>query len=329
MVAAGSASLAQWRQARRIGDAAYREAVIAGLSAVPKRIPCKFLYDETGARLFERICQLPEYYPTRVELAILRRHAADMAALLPPRPVIVELGSGEGRKVAPLLDAVGRAAAYVPVDIDDAGLENVRRRLSLRYPQLPVFPVHADFSYAFDLPQAVPAAGRVGFFPGSTIGNFDPADASALLERFAATLGHPCSVLLGYDLRKDVRVLHAAYNDSRGLTAAFNLNLLARANRTLGANFVLPQFVHRAFYQRVFDRIEMHLISTCRQRVTVGGQVVTFAAGESIHTENSYKHDPASIDALASRAGLQTRATWTDLRRQFAIALLTSAPRVQ
>jgi dimethylhistidine N-methyltransferase len=264
-----------------------------------------------------------------VELALLQRHAAEISALLPPRPVIVELGSGEGRKVAPLLNAIGDAAAYVPVDIDDAGLERVRRRLSLRHPHLPVIPVHTDFSHAFDLPQDVRPDGRVGFFPGSTIGNFDPEDATALLERFAATLGRPCTILLGYDLRKDVRVLHAAYNDSRGLTAAFNLNLLARANRTLGANFVLSQFVHRAFYQRVFDRIEMHLISACRQRATVGGQVLTFAAGESIHTENSYKHDPASIEALASLAGLHTRATWTDLRRQFAIALLVSAPHVR
>jgi dimethylhistidine N-methyltransferase len=329
MVAAGYNTLASRTQLRWGDDIAYQRALIAGLSAAPKYIPCKFFYDETGARLFEQISQLPEYYPTRVEYGILRRHAAEMAARMPPRPVIVELGSGEGRKVAILLQAINGAAAYVPVDIDDTGLERVRRRLSSLYPDLPVLPVHADFSESFELPASVPEEGRVGFFPGSTIGNFDPEDAAALLERFVAALGRPCTILLGYDLRKDVRLLHAAYNDSRGMTAAFNLNLLVRANRTLGANFVLSQFVHRAFYQRALGRIEMHLISACRQRVSVAGHAIAFEEGESIHTENSYKYDPAAIAALAARAGLTTLGTWTDARRLFAVALLGPARPVR
>lgn len=303
----------------------FAAAVVAGLSRRPKSIPCKFLYDERGARLFTMICRLPEYYPTRAEFAILRRDGGDIASRLPAAAVLVEFGSGTSRKADSLLARMSEPSAYVPLDVSAPCLAAAASRLAERFPRLRIEPVVADFSRPFRLPAGLPRGPRVGFFPGSTIGNFDPPEAARLLGRFATVLGHGCRIVVGVDLRKVARVLHAAYNDSAGVTAAFNLNLLVRANLELGADFDLDAFAHRAVYNRPLGRIEMHLVSLCRQSVVVAGRRFEFASGETIHTENSYKYSMAGFARLARLAGFRAEAKWTDPRRLFSVHLLTAA----
>jgi dimethylhistidine N-methyltransferase len=304
------------------GIESFREAVISGLSRPRKAIACKYFYDEVGGRLFDRICRLPEYYPTRTELRILREHGEEIARCLPADAVLVEWGSGASRKAALLLERMHRPAAYVPIDVSPSCLAIAARFFTQSFPRLCVAPVHGDFTRPLMLPKKISPGPRVGFFPGSTLGNFDPPDAARLLARFAATLGPGGLLVLGVDLKKDARILHAAYNDTAGVTAAFNMNLLHRANRQLAADFDVAAFAHRAIYQRAAGRIEMHLVSLAPQTVAIGRRRFAFAAGETIHTENSYKYAVEDVTALAARAGLARQRSWLDRRRMFSVHLL-------
>jgi dimethylhistidine N-methyltransferase len=301
----------------------FRADVLAGLSARRKRIPAKYFYDDAGSRLFDDITELPEYYPTRTELGILLAHAGEMAARCGPRCLLIELGAGSLKKARILLDRLDRPAGYAPVDVSGAHLRAAAAALADDYSALEVTPVVADFTRPFRLPD-LPAARRVAFFPGSTIGNFDPPEADALLRRVARLVGPGGGLLLGIDLRKDVAVLERAYNDGAGVTAAFNLNLLARINRELDADFDPDAFRHHAFYNREHSRIEMHLVSQRAQRVRVGDAAFDFRAGESIHTENSYKYDVAEFAARAAACRLRLDASWTDAHNYFAVLYLTA-----
>jgi dimethylhistidine N-methyltransferase len=304
----------------------FRADVLAGLTRPDKRLPAKYFYDAAGSALFDEITRLPEYYPTRTELAILRRHAAAMAARLGRGCLLVELGGGSLVKVRLLLDRLADPAGFVPVDVSGDHLRAAAAELARDYPALDVLPVEADFTAPFPLPEpARPAARRAVYFPGSTIGNFDPPEADVLLRRIARLVGPGGGLLLGIDLRKDPAVLEAAYDDAAGVTAAFNKNLLARINRELGADFDPDAFAHRAVYDRERSRVEMHLVSRAAQRVRVAGRVVAFRAGEGIHTENSYKYDVAEFAARAAGCGLRLAEAWTDPRRYFAVLHLTAA----
>jgi dimethylhistidine N-methyltransferase len=304
-------------------DAEFLTDVLAGLSRPQKELPAKYFYDAAGSRLFDRITQLDEYYLTRSEAAIMRDHAGAMAARCGPRCLLIELGAGSLVKVRLLLDRLDRPAGYVPVDVSGEHLRAAAGELAAAYPGLEVVPVVADFTRPFAVPP-VPAARRVVYFPGSTIGNFDPPDADALLRRIARLVGPGGGLLLGVDLRKDAAMIEAAYNDARGVTAAFNRNLLARINRELGADFDPAAFRHHAFYNRERSRVEMHLASLAEQAVRVGGRVFTFRPGESIHTENSYKYDLAELGRRAAACGLRTDEMWTDADRYFAVLYLTA-----
>jgi len=254
--------------------AAFAAEVLAGLKASPKRLPPKFFYDETGSRLFDVITTLPEYYPTRVELGILRQRGSDIAQLLPARGALIEFGSGSSRKARLLLRAAPHLAAYVPVDISAEFLRDEAQGLRHDFPALTIAPVAADFSQPFQLPSAVAMLPRAGFFPGSTIGNFEPHQACAFLRHAGTMLGADAVLIVGADRVKDRAVLNAAYNDSQGVTAQFNRNILARINRELDADFNLAAFEHHAFFNRELSRIEMHLASTRRQRVNVWGETI-------------------------------------------------------
>ena len=302
---------------------AFAADVIAGLTAMPKRLPPKYFYDSAGSELFERITTLPEYYPTRCELGILREHAGDIAAFIPQGAALIEFGSGASTKTRIVLDAAKDVAAYVPVDISADFLEGQVAALRREHPGVAMLPVAADFSQPFELPLATKGMPRVGFFPGSTIGNLEPHEAGAFLRRAAETLGHGAVFIVGVDLVKDQRVLQKAYNDKQGVTAKFNLNLLARINRELGANFDLSRFEHHAFYNREKSRIEMHLASLKRQKVRVRGETIDFRAGETIHTENSYKYSIESFGALARGCGgWTTLSVWTDRDSFFSVHAL-------
>ena len=289
------------------------------LASRPRSISPKYFYDARGSELFDRICELPEYYPTRTELAILRAHAGEIAAQMGPGAEIVEFGAGSCAKVGLLLDAMVRPARYLPIDISGDHLAASAAQLHVRYPSLDVQPVVADYTQRLLLPAPVPGAGqRVGFFPGSTIGNFTPAEALHFLQVTGQVL-RGGALLLGVDLIKDPDLLHAAYNDAQGVTAAFNLNLLARANQELGTDFVLEQFAHSAFYNAPLQRIEMHLVSRCNQQVTLAGQAHAFEEGETLHTENSCKFTIDGLRALAVRAGFRAGPVWTDPQRMFSL----------
>jgi dimethylhistidine N-methyltransferase len=306
----------------------FRDAVLDGLASRPKTLPCKFFYDEAGAALFERICEQPEYYPTRAELEILEDRAGEIAALLGPRCQLVELGSGAGVKVRLLLDRLERPAGYVAIDISRDQLLDASGRLARAYPELEVTALCAD--YTGDLAVPPPPSGwperQAGFFPGSTIGNFRPDEAEAFLARWAGVLRRgalrPGCMLVGVDLRKAPAVLDAAYDDASGITAAFNLNLLARINRELEGGFDLGGFAHRALWNATHGRVEMHLVSRRPQLVMVAGRRFGFAAGETIHTENSYKYAIPEFQALARRAGFRPRAAWTDGAGRFSLHFL-------
>jgi dimethylhistidine N-methyltransferase len=305
----------------------FRDEVAAGLTAVPKSIPARWFYDDLGSALFEAICHLPEYYVTRAETEVLREHAASIVRTGGPVTRVIELGSGSARKTRFLLDAVTRDHAqieYVPVDVDGEMLERVRRELLIEYPSLRVNPIRADFTDPAGALSGMGGADRtLALFLGSTIGNFHPEPAAALLRDLKAVLNPGDAILLGADLKKPAEVLHAAYNDSLGVTAAFNLNVLQRINRELGGHFDLTAFAHRAFYDPELGRIEMHLVSARDQRVRIDAldAGVSFAEGETIHTENSYKYDQDDLARIASDAGLRIETKWTDSQGWFADVL--------
>ncbi len=301
----------------------FRADVVSGLSRARKRLPAKYFYDTAGSELFDAITELPEYYPTRTELGILRARAGEMACRCGPECLLVELGAGSLSKVRLLLDQLDRPAAYVPIDVSGDHLRTAAAALAADYPSLEIAPVVADFTRPLALPN-VPAARRVAYFPGSTIGNFDPTEADALLRHVAQLVGPGGGLLLGIDLRKDITVLEKAYNDNAGITAAFNRNILLRINRECGGEFDAAAFRHIAFYNEERSRIEMHLVSVVEQRVQVGEAAFEFRAGESIHTENSYKYDVAEFAAKAATCGLRLDATWTDARKYFAVLYLTA-----
>jgi dimethylhistidine N-methyltransferase len=303
----------------------FRDAVLSGLSGTPRSIPAKFLYDARGSALFDAICELPEYYLTRVETEILRGCAADISALAGPGCVLVEYGSGSSVKSRLLIDAMVDLEAYVPIDISRQHLDATANRLRRDYPGLRVEPVCADYMTLARLPVDLGEAGRrIGFFPGSTIGNLIPAEATAFLRRARGLVGTSGAMVLGADLKKDPRRLYDAYNDSAGVTAQFTLNLLRRMNRELDANFDLAAFEHEAFYNPVEGRIEIYFRSLKPQTVTVAGRSFAFAEGERVHTEYSYKYDNAGLARLAASAGFSIARTWTDPARLFAVAYLVS-----
>jgi dimethylhistidine N-methyltransferase len=306
--------------------AQFHDDVLAGLSRQPKELPCKYFYDARGSELFDRICELPEYYLTRTELAIMCQHASEMADALGCRCLLVEFGSGSSVKTPLLLEHMREPAGYVPVDISREHLFASAAAIRRRFPGLEVRPLWADFTEPFALPQI---RGRVDrravYFPGSTIGNFGPDEAVALLARMAGLVGPGGGVLIGMDLRKAAAVVEPAYNDAAGVTAAFNRNLLARINRELGADFDVGQFAHRAFFDESHSRIEMHLVSRRRQVVHLGGAVVRFARGESIRTELSYKYSRVAFASLAGAAGLAVRRVWTDAGGLFSVQHLEGA----
>jgi dimethylhistidine N-methyltransferase len=303
-------------------SSAFAADLLAGLRARPRSVPPKWFYDRRGSELFERICELPEYYPTRTELALLDRHAPEMARRIGPGAEIVEFGAGASRKVRVLLGALERPLRYMPVDISGEHLLDAARDLQSAHPGLELLPVVADFTAALELP--APRGRRIGFFPGSSIGNFDPDAAQRLLRRMAQWLAGG-GLLIGVDLVKDPALLHAAYNDAQGVTAEFNLNLLARANRELGADFDLAQWAHSAFYNPPMRRIEMHLASRRAQSVTVCGEHFHFAEGDSVHTENSCKYTVEGFQALARAAGFEPAAVWMDAARRFSLHWLEPA----
>ncbi|HWO11144.1 MAG TPA: L-histidine N(alpha)-methyltransferase [Polyangiaceae bacterium] len=298
-----------------------------GLASTPKRLPCKLFYDALGSRLFEQITALPEYYPTRTELAILEAHAGEMASLIGADAVIVELGSGASRKTRLLLDALATPRAYIPVDISREMLLSSARALELSYPELAVRPVAGDYMHALDLPLAPEESTRgvTAYFPGSTIGNFEQDEAVLFLRRLRRACGEAARLLIGVDLPKERAVLEAAYDDAAGVTASFNRNVLRVLNRDYGGQFRLRDFRHRALYDTKLERVEMHLVSQLDQRILVGSGLYTFRAGEPIVTEHCYKYRPEAFRELAACAGFDVARVWTDARGWFSVQLLVPA----
>lgn len=301
----------------------FARELVAALSRRPRSISPKFFYDVQGSALFDAICELPEYYPTRTELAMLERHAGEMARCIGPRADIVEFGAGSSRKIRLLLDALEAPQRFVPIDISGDHLYAAVQPLQRDYPSLRVQPLAGDFTRELQLPAALPGSRRIGFFPGSSIGNFSPREAVQFLRMAAGQL-RGGGLLVGVDLVKDPAVLHAAYNDAAGVTAAFNRNLLERANRELGADFDVQAFAHYAFYEPREQRIEMHLVSQRRQSVRLCGQRFEFDEGEPLHTENSYKFTVEGFRALAAEAGLEPGPVWCDPLRLFSIHWLAA-----
>jgi len=297
--------------------------VLAGLSAPTKTLPSKYFYDAEGSRLFEAICDLPEYYLTRTETALLREIAPELAARLPDGAVLVEFGSGASAKTRILLDAAPQLAAYAPIDISKSALDAATATIRRDYPDLQVAALVDDFTRALRLPASVAGARAAGFFPGSTLGNFPPAEAEDFLRRAGTLLGEGGTLILGVDVAKGAEVLIPAYDDAQGVTAAFNLNVLARINRELEGTFDLQAFRHQVIWNAQESRIEMHLVSAIQQDVRVAGRRLVFAAGETIHTENSYKYRPADLAAIIERAGWRIDRRWESPAPAFAIYSLT------
>jgi dimethylhistidine N-methyltransferase len=301
--------------------------VISGLSAAQRTLPCKFFYDERGASLFQRICDLPEYYITRTELAILRQDGPDIASHLGVRIALIGLGTGPGTKTRILLENLRKPIAYIPVDISRDQLQKSATLFQRLFPQLEILPVCADYLESFDLPTPLRTPDRnVIYFPGSTIGNFEPRMAIAFLRRICGLYETKGSLLIGVDLQKDRHILERAYNDSEGVTAEFNLNLLLRANHELGANFDLKQWRHEATYNAAAGRIEMHLVSEIDQNVHIADYEFRFRSTERIITEFSYKYTPESFTALAAAAGLKFVQMWTDKERLFGVFYFICSP---
>lgn len=298
---------------------------VAGLRQRPKLLPCKFFYDRRGSALFDAICELPEYYPTRTELAIMRAHVRDIVAQLGPRVLLIELGSGSSVKTRALLDHLHAPAGYVPMDISREHLWQAATRIAEAYPALPVMPVCADYLRPLELPPpARPMdARRVAYFPGSTIGNFHAPAARDFLGRIADLVGPGGGLLIGVDLAKPPDVLLPAYDDAQGVTAAFNRNLLHRINREAGGDFEVDRFAHRAVWNEPMSRVEMHLVAEAEQRVTLGGEPFDFAAGEAIRTECSYKR---TLQGFADLAGdrFDVARVWTDARGWFSVQYLVA-----
>ena len=304
----------------------FRNAVIDGLTRRPRAIPARFLYDARGSTLFDEICELPEYYLTRTETRILAERAGEIARLAGPGAALVEFGSGSSVKSRLLLDAMNELSVYTPIDISRQHLDLSAAQLRRDYPGLRIEPVCGDYMSLRSLPRATENVRRLGFFPGSTIGNLEPADATAFLRGARRLLGEGGALILGVDLRKDERELHDAYNDSAGVTAAFTLNLLRRMNRELDATFDLSAFAHEAFYNSEAGRIEIYFRSLADQTVRVSGRSFAFATGERVHTEYSYKYDLSGIEGLARSGGFRLTEVWTDEGRRFAVACLRAAP---
>ena len=298
--------------------------VLAGLRRRRKTLPAKYFYDAAGSGLFEQICELTEYYPTRSELSIMDQHASEMAEAIGPCAALLELGSGSSQKTPLLLEHLERPAVYVPIDISRSQLAASAAALTVAYPQVPVLPVWADYTKHFRLPAvAAAAARRVVYFPGSTIGNFGPRAARRFLARLHQLAGPAGALLIGVDLRKGPEALHAAYNDQSGVTAAFNRNVLRRLNDELAATFHLDRFAHYAFYNPRRGAIEMHLVSLCDQRAYIAGELFHFDEGESIHTECSYKYTLDGFESLAIAGGWHVDRVWIDSDRQFSVQYLT------
>lgn len=303
----------------------YADAV-RGLGRPRKELPCKYFYDAHGSELFERICELPEYYPTRCELEALSGHGEEIADALGPGCMLIEYGSGSSTKTRLLLDRLPQPAAYVPVDISGEHLDRSARALARHYRGLEVLPVGADFTRPFPLPRPRrEPLRRVVYFSGSTIGNFTPPEAQALLAGIARLVGPGGGLLIGVDLKKDRGVLHAAYNDAQGVTAAFNMNLLARINRELGGTFDMDRFRHHAFYNAGYGRIEMHLVSAAEQWARVGPHAFRFRRGETICTEYSHKFAVEEFRTLARQAGLDFERVWTDRAGYFSVQLFRAS----
>ncbi len=302
---------------------AFARDAIEDLSQHPKRLSPKYFYDAAGSELFEAITRLPEYYPTRTELSILRHRGGEIASILPSAAGLVEFGAGATTKVRLLLNHCD-IGAYVPVDISGDFLKSQAETLRKDFPSLAVYPVAADFTAPFALPEVIARLPKVGFFPGSTLGNFEPAEARQFLRSARDILGSGAQMIIGVDLEKDERVLHDAYNDAAGVTAKFNLNVLVRINRELGGNFDLSAFTHRALYNPNQHRIEMHLISKKRQTVRMLGTAFSFQMGESIHTENSYKYSLERFATLAHSTGWKVRKSWTDDAGMFSVHALSA-----
>ena len=326
MATASTALRIEPRQSEKIRSGFARD-VIAGLTATPKRLPPKYFYDAAGSALFERITDQPEYYPTRTEIGILEANAHAITRLFPAGAALVEFGTTSSTKARILMSAADKLKAYVPVDIDDGSLEREAKEVARDFPQLVDAPVAGDFMQAFALPAAVHGLPHIGFFPGSTIGNLERHEATLFLQRAGRVLGVGAMLVVGVDLVKDQKILNAAYNDAAGVTAKFNLNLLMRINREIGANFRPECFEHHAVFNRRLSRIEMHLASVKRQKVRVDGETIDFRMGESIHTENSYKYTIDSFRALARGAGWKPAAVFTDAAEFFSVhALMLEAP---
>ena len=298
----------------------FRDDVLAGLAATPKSIPPRYFYDGRGAELFEAICELPEYYPTRIERDILTAHALDIARAIGPGAQLMELGGGNLAKARIILSSLVEPASFVAIDISAGQLRASTRALLRDFPRLEIVGVATDFMRDFDPPRAArPHRRRVAMFLGSSIGNLLPDEAIAFMRRVGRIIGPAGAFLVGVDLDKDTSVLNAAYNDAAGVTAMFNLNLLDRINRELGGDFERQAFQHRAFHDRARGRVEMHLVSRRAQIATVAGRVFKFDAGETIHTENSYKYTIDGFRRLARRAGLLTKHVWTDAAGWFSV----------
>jgi dimethylhistidine N-methyltransferase len=302
----------------------FQAAVLEGLSQSPKTLPCKFFYDVRGSHLFDRICELPEYYPTRTEIGILETIDKELASRMGGPCQMIELGSGASVKVRKLLEAHPGIVGYAAVEISKDHLLNASKAVAHDFPRLEVSAVCADYTRPFRIPEVTryPEAKKVGFFPGSTIGNFPPKDAKKFLNGIAHLLGEGNELIIGVDLKKNEATLNAAYNDAEGVTAAFNLNLLTRINRELDADIDLPSFRHHAFYNREKGCIEMHLQSLRGQEVTISGRQFAFAEGETIHTESSFKYSIEEFQALAEASGFECLDVWTDPEPLFSVHYL-------
>jgi L-histidine Nalpha-methyltransferase len=311
------------RSRRRDAEIAdFAQAVLEGLGTRPRSIPSRFFYDATGSALFEEITTLNEYYPTRIETALLQTYGAEIARLAGRGRVLVEFGSGSSRKTSLLIEALADVSAYIPIDIAAECLSEAAEWLSERHEDLTIVPLVADFTKTRTLPEIASRHERLGFFSGSTVGNLSHAEAKTFLASAARLLGRGSAFLIGVDLKKPISILVPAYNDAKGVTAAFNLNLLARINRELDGSFDLSRFAHDAIYNEAQGRMEMYLTSLAPQRVRVLGRSFVFAEGERIHTENSHKYSVAEFQSLAGIAGWRAVKAWTDDDQLFSLHLL-------
>ncbi|MFD2673507.1 L-histidine N(alpha)-methyltransferase [Marinicrinis sediminis] len=297
----------------------FYQDVVSGLSQEQKKLHPKYFYDEEGSKLFEEITTVSEYYVTRTEMAILQSCIADLCAQIGAGASLIEFGSGSSRKIKLLLNELEALSCYMPIDIAQEMLSEACASLSEAYPELPIIPVCADFTRSLQLPAIPGNQKKVIFYPGSTIGNFEPMEAMLLMKQTRQLLEPGDGFIIGVDLKKDVQVLHEAYNDRQGVTARFNLNVLRRMNRELHADFQLEEFEHFAYYNAREGRIEMHIRSAIDQQVRIGDHVFDFHAGETIHTESSYKYDIDQFQQLASQCGYASKQVWTDPRQWFSV----------